>query len=415
MKLKNIIKVSAFNLFISCCIITIRLSCMSGDINSTPKDVNLTSAEIQILKKISQEKNNSNDKLDEKEFLVLEKQKELITSALSNLSVKKLIFQDNFAHGIFDLNKEDVLIDDSFFEILRSRLSENKSLIVARVVTADSCGVQIVNFYEAYVFIYHIFKDNFLNFLRNKYTLSKLKQDDKEIPDENIRDINRAIIVEPIKFYYLDDADKPNFEFIGQIDCEIDKIKLPSKNFKILLLANMPNEMCDTFKISKIQIFKQQINLARLYNSGCAQIRLDIDKNRAVKILSSVIFSVLKNLNLILNCDDYDKNSQEDLSCLISLKFRAFFNLSKIYSTDFETFKNFIEMAERMLDNLSEKSDIEVELAVRFDFAKILLLDPIDKICLKKSREQLELIIDKTNDEKLRKKALDFFDHNFIK
>ena len=68
MKLKNIIKVSAFNLFISCCIITIRLSCMSGDINSTPKDVNLTSAEIQILKKISQEKNNSNDKLDEKEF-----------------------------------------------------------------------------------------------------------------------------------------------------------------------------------------------------------------------------------------------------------------------------------------------------------------------------------------------------------
>ena len=110
---------------------------MSGDINSTPKDVNLTSAEIQILKKISQEKNNSNDKLDEKEFLVLEKQKELITSALSNLSVKKLIFQDNFAHGIFDLNKEDVLIDDSFFEILRSRLSENKSLIVARVVTAD--------------------------------------------------------------------------------------------------------------------------------------------------------------------------------------------------------------------------------------------------------------------------------------
>ena len=177
----------------------------------------------------------------------------------------------------------------------------------------------------------------------------------------------------------------------------------------------MPNEMCDTFKISKIQIFKQQINLARLYNSGCAQIRLDIDKNRAVKILSSVIFSVLKNLNLILNCDDYDKNSQEDLSCLISLKFRAFFNLSKIYSTDFETFKNFIEMAERMLDNLSEKSDIEVELAVRFDFAKILLLDPIDKICLKKSREQLELIIDKTNDEKLRKKALDFFDHNFIK
>lgn len=401
MKLKNMIMIVVFSIFTF--IVTTRLSCMSED-NLESRDVNLTSVEMQILKKLSQE-NNSNDKLDEKESLVLEKQKELITSALSNLKDKKLMFQDSVAHGVFDLNKEDVLIYDSFSKILKSRLLENKSLIVARVVTSGFCGDQIVNFYEAYQLIYHIFKDNFLNFLKNKYAL----------PDEKIRDINRAIIVEPIKFYYLDDADKPNFEFIDQIDCEVNKIKLSSRIFKILLLANIPDEMCNTFKISKFQIFKQQINLACLYISGCAQIRLDIDKNRAAKILSAVIFSVLKNLNLILNCDDYDKNFKEDLPYLIFLKFRAFFNLSKIYSTDFEKFKDFIEMAERMLDNLSEKSDIEVELAIRFDFAKILFFDCIDKICLKKSREQLELIIDKTQDEKLRKKALDFFDHNFIK